>query len=57
MLLQTPFPILIGMNSKFITKEKARRRDPDATILDIDSNIISKQHYSYLCHCVKSRIS
>ncbi|CAG9329704.1 unnamed protein product [Blepharisma stoltei] len=55
--MQTPTPILIGFNSKQISKEEAVAKDPEATILDVDSNILYSQSEPLLCNCVKAKLS
>lgn len=55
--MEIPTPILIGINSNIISVEEAMRADQDATILDIDSNILYTSEKPLFCDCVKSRIS
>ncbi|CAG9326026.1 SCD1_1 [Blepharisma stoltei] len=55
--MEIPTPILIGINSNVISVEEAKRADSDATILDIDSNILYTSEKPLLCDCVKSKIS
>lgn len=55
--MEVPAPILIGFNSNFITKEEAILKDPDATILDVDSNILYSKTSALLCNCAKAKLS
>ncbi|CAG9323363.1 unnamed protein product [Blepharisma stoltei] len=52
--LQVPVPVLIGLNNKYIPKEEAISKEPDAMILDIDSNILYNTVPSLLCDCEKA---
>ena len=49
-------PIMIGINSKKISKEQAKIEEGDATILDVDSSSLYSKNESLLCECMKKEI-
>lgn len=55
--LECPTPVAIGINSEIVTFDGAILANPNATILDIDSNILHNATESILCDCAKARIS
>ena len=56
-IMQSPVPILVGVNSTQVTIEEALQENPNACILDIDSNILHNSNTLLLCHCQKDIIS
>jgi DENN (AEX-3) domain len=55
--LETPVPILIGLNSSHFTVQEALKGNPIACILDIDSNLLHNSNTTILCNCQKAIIS
>ena len=56
-IMQSPVPILLGLNSTQVTVAQALKENPTACILDIDSNILCNSNESLLCDCQKGIIS
>ena len=52
-IMQSPVPILLGLNSTQVTVAQALKENPTACILDIDSNILCNSNESLLCDCQK----
>ena len=55
--LAAPVPIIIGVNSTLITVQQALAENPNASILDIDSNTLYSNTESQLCNCAKASLS
>lgn len=49
-------PIMLGINSKKMSKEQAKIEEGDATILDVDSSSLYSKNESLLCECVMKEI-
>ena len=55
--LESPVPIIIGINTSKISKSLAFNTEQSKVILDIDSNIIYSTNKNSLCYCIRNTIS